>query len=479
MASGAQYLTGGGEGAVRQWFGVYYGYIAVNVDPTAQGRVRLRVPQVLGNATSGWAVPMVAVSFVPKVGTRVSVMFVGGDPTQPVWFGNFALPIPPPVTINAGPPSDSNPGSQIGEIWYDSGDGMKTYEWNGESWIAYQLGTGGLASGVGITEPVITGGTITGSQFIADGTSGQILGYSGTPAAGNMNVSVSPVAGTDGKGNGYLDGVTVYSGKSHLQLGVSASNDAPAVGMTTGAASEQGTAALYTFPPNVGGSNEFMITWLQGPSSTHDSASAAVVLQSSATDGSSAAYGGLVYNGGVIASWDVDGFNISGPLHGTGGTLTIADIIQADSDVHISGTLFGVGGTVAVGDAVAFQKPISAGTGWVNMTQGADLVNWSVGSGGIARYKKMPDNTVMVHMTNLLTNGFTGSGTPIWATPYPLTNGATQNFPIYWTVLGGSNTGAPSLQQQPFVYMSGGDLFIGYPPSNVSGVSLVIRYAID
>jgi hypothetical protein len=436
MASGAQYLTGGGEGHVRQWFGVYYGYIAVNVDPTAKGRVKLRVPQVLGNTTSGWALPMVAVSFVPQVGTPVSVMFVGGDPTQPIWFGNFALPIPPPVTINAGPPTGN--GTQLGEIWYDSSDGMKTYEWNGASWIAYQIGTGGVAANIGLSEPSITGGTITGSQFIADGTSGEFLGYTGIPAAGNMNVSVSPVSGVDSKGNAYHDGVIVYDQGAYLQIHVNTGFGAPAVEMVTKATSATLNPAIFGYSANTGLVNEYIIGQWNGPRSMHDGKGVGVSLFSSAKDGSgNAAFGEMWTETNTVATWDDNGFHVNGNL-------------------TVTGTL-------------------NAGTGWVNMTQGADLVNWTVASGGVARYKLMPDNTVMVHMTNLVTNGFLGAGTAIWATPYPLTNGATQNFPVNFAV-----SGTPAaLPQQPSVYMSGGDLKIGYLPANTTNVSLFIRYAID
>lgn len=82
---GSTYIPGGGEGAVPQVFGAYYGYVAQAGTGT---QVRLRVPQVLAGAMTGWAQPMVPVSSAPAVGTRVIVMFAGGDVTQPVYGGN-------------------------------------------------------------------------------------------------------------------------------------------------------------------------------------------------------------------------------------------------------------------------------------------------------------------------------------------------------------------------------------------------------
>lgn len=217
--SGATYVNTGGEGAVPQWWGMYFGYIAVNQDPLAQGRVKLRIPQVFGNTTSGWASPMVPLAYVPKVGTPVTCMFVGGDPTQPVWFGNFAIPEGAAgMVFSATAPSSP----ELGEIWVNTTDGLMS-EWNGAGWVAYQIGGGAIQSGVALSAPNITGGVITGAEFVGtnwiENQYGSFL-YSGTPAPGNIIASDAPVAGNDyswtgaaaGAGNAYLAGFTTYTG---------------------------------------------------------------------------------------------------------------------------------------------------------------------------------------------------------------------------------------------------------------------------
>jgi Type VI secretion system/phage-baseplate injector OB domain len=88
--SGVQYLPGGGTGKVPQFFGVYIGYVAVNADPLGKGRVKLRVPQILGSSATSWSAPMIPSTPVPAIGTTVSVMFYGGDPTMPTWIGPLA-----------------------------------------------------------------------------------------------------------------------------------------------------------------------------------------------------------------------------------------------------------------------------------------------------------------------------------------------------------------------------------------------------
>lgn len=85
--TGTQYLPGGGAGKVPQFLGLYAGYVSANVDPLGQNRCKLRVPQVLGNASTGWAFPLIAPASTPAIGAQVVVAFIGGDLTQPAYLG--------------------------------------------------------------------------------------------------------------------------------------------------------------------------------------------------------------------------------------------------------------------------------------------------------------------------------------------------------------------------------------------------------
>lgn len=81
----------------NKYFGKYRGFVADNDDPEQIGRLRLTVPAVLGEATSGWALP--ALPFggladqgffaVPEVGAQVWVEFEAGNVNQPIWTGTF------------------------------------------------------------------------------------------------------------------------------------------------------------------------------------------------------------------------------------------------------------------------------------------------------------------------------------------------------------------------------------------------------
>lgn len=71
---------------------------------------------------------------------------------------------------------------------------------------ATQIAAGTVVAGI------VDATTITGAQLIADGTSGNILVYSGAPAHGNLIASVSPMSGTDAHTNAYPAGIYATAG---------------------------------------------------------------------------------------------------------------------------------------------------------------------------------------------------------------------------------------------------------------------------
>ncbi|WP_437755107.1 phage baseplate assembly protein V [Sorangium sp. So ce1389] len=86
------------ERFLHRFFGKYEGVVTDNADPLEIGRVRARVPAVLGeDVPSGWALPCAPYGggkdrgflFVPEVGDTVWIEFAGGDPSRPIWSGCF------------------------------------------------------------------------------------------------------------------------------------------------------------------------------------------------------------------------------------------------------------------------------------------------------------------------------------------------------------------------------------------------------
>jgi hypothetical protein len=76
----------------RRFYGVYRGTVTNSKDPENKRRIKATIPQVLGTEPTDWAWPTdysSTYSTPPKVGQGVWVMFEGGDPSFPIWFGTF------------------------------------------------------------------------------------------------------------------------------------------------------------------------------------------------------------------------------------------------------------------------------------------------------------------------------------------------------------------------------------------------------
>ena len=78
-------------------YGKYRGFVVSNEDPQKRGRLKLRVPSVLGAEESDWALPCVPFGggagygffAVPEAEAQVWVEFEEGDVHRPLWVGTF------------------------------------------------------------------------------------------------------------------------------------------------------------------------------------------------------------------------------------------------------------------------------------------------------------------------------------------------------------------------------------------------------
>jgi uncharacterized protein involved in type VI secretion and phage assembly len=77
-----------------QFFGKFRGVVTDNSDPLQIGRIRARVPDVMGDQESGWAMPCfpfggsgMGFFALPCKGAGVWIEFEHGDPDYPIWTG--------------------------------------------------------------------------------------------------------------------------------------------------------------------------------------------------------------------------------------------------------------------------------------------------------------------------------------------------------------------------------------------------------
>ncbi len=97
-----------------RFYGKHRAFVADNADPENRGRLRLQIPDVLGNdVVSGWALPCAPYGgssgqgffFIPDKDAGVWVEFEQGLLDYPVWVGTFWAK--PGGTTEVPPPGDS------------------------------------------------------------------------------------------------------------------------------------------------------------------------------------------------------------------------------------------------------------------------------------------------------------------------------------------------------------------------------------
>lgn len=81
----------------EKYYGKYRGFVHDNRDPQHRGRVRLRVPSILADEVTGWALPCMPYGGLPGQGlfaipdeeAQVWVEFEAGELSHPIWTGTF------------------------------------------------------------------------------------------------------------------------------------------------------------------------------------------------------------------------------------------------------------------------------------------------------------------------------------------------------------------------------------------------------
>jgi hypothetical protein len=75
-----------------KFYGIYRGKVVNNKDPNGHRRLMITIPQIMGTDSTGWAWPIDGPGIslpIPGVGQGIWVMFEGGDPSYPIWAGQF------------------------------------------------------------------------------------------------------------------------------------------------------------------------------------------------------------------------------------------------------------------------------------------------------------------------------------------------------------------------------------------------------
>jgi hypothetical protein len=93
-----------------RYFGKYRGQVTDNNDPDNLGRIKAKVPRVLSDEETGWALPAFiyggaadqGLFAMPDVGAGVWIEFEGGDLSYPIWSGTWFTSGDIPESAQAG-----------------------------------------------------------------------------------------------------------------------------------------------------------------------------------------------------------------------------------------------------------------------------------------------------------------------------------------------------------------------------------------
>jgi len=93
-----------------RYYGKYRGQVTDNNDPDNLGRIKAKVPRLLGDEETGWALPAFiyggaseqGLFAVPDVGAGVWMEFEGGDLSYPIWSGTWYTSGAIPESAKAG-----------------------------------------------------------------------------------------------------------------------------------------------------------------------------------------------------------------------------------------------------------------------------------------------------------------------------------------------------------------------------------------
>lgn len=169
----------------KMFHGIYLASVVNNNDPLGQGRVTLKVPQVLGTATSNWAVPLgFTLTSVPATGTMVHAYFTGGDVNHPIYIFTGGIQTEISAAVSSAIAA-LQPGS----------------------WIAMTL----------FNSWVNTAGMIP-AQYRINGGSVEVIGNISSGSAGNSYTVAELNTGYYNTSHGHQFPLTVISGASSVQV---------------------------------------------------------------------------------------------------------------------------------------------------------------------------------------------------------------------------------------------------------------------
>lgn len=172
-----------------RYYGKYRGEVTSVDDPLRSGRVKARVPEVLGDVETGWALPCTPYAgarsglyTVPPQGAAIWVEFESGNPSRPIWTGCWWGPLEAPGSPTSPLPSpgrrELSSESGLTVALDDDGHTLTVSDGTGQSLLEIQAASGQVQlralTQVTLEAPLISHGSNAGEPAVLGA---QLLSY--------------------------------------------------------------------------------------------------------------------------------------------------------------------------------------------------------------------------------------------------------------------------------------------------------------
>jgi uncharacterized protein involved in type VI secretion and phage assembly len=216
---------------IRKLFGKYRGLVSNVNDPLKQGRIKAKIPELLGKHDCNWALPCVhfagdthGFQTLPEIGDGVWIEFEGGDPNKPIWVGFWWKPETLPSSLDGEYNVKRRylwvPGNMFIEFDSNSGDERIRIKHNKDTEINMNKSGDVLVKANGQTITLkYSGDIMVNASKNVSVTAG---GNATVNASGNVNISAGGTA------------VVSATGAATVSSSVSASISAPSVTLAGG-----------------------------------------------------------------------------------------------------------------------------------------------------------------------------------------------------------------------------------------------------
>lgn len=191
------------ETASDRYYGKYRGQVTDVSDPLQCGRVKMKVPEVLADVETGWAMPCTPYAgsasgwyAIPSVGAPIWAEFEGGDPSRPIWTGGWWGPVEAPGSPASPPPSPTRRALRsetgLSVIMDDDGGTLTVSDSSGQNLLEIQA-TAGQVQLKALTQVTLEAPAILhGQEAIEPAVLGQQLLIYLTQLATLFNTHIHP-----------------------------------------------------------------------------------------------------------------------------------------------------------------------------------------------------------------------------------------------------------------------------------------------